>query len=128
MNIHNCILHENEYKMSEEAKNASLFTTSNGYMGIRGSLEENVTVSVQGAFIRGLIDEIPFFQSLSIENEYMRKFYVNEDAAKDVEFQESIINFADFLLIKISVDGEIFCPWEGNILEWQRTLDIENNV
>lgn len=119
---------ETKYIMSEEAKYGALFTTSNGYMGIRGSFEENATLSVQGAFVRGLIDEIPFNQPLSLENEYMRKFYVNEDAAKDVEVQEGVINFADVLLVRVIIDGEIFYPWEGKILKWERSLDMENNM
>lgn len=124
----NAKLIENEYRMVNEGKYGALFTTSNGYIGVRGSFEENATLSVQGGFIRGLIDEIPFNQPLTIENEYMRKFYVNEDAAKDAEFQEGVINFADILLIRISVDGQVFYPWEGKILEWERTLNIEDNV
>ena len=87
MHMKNAKLIENEYKMVNEGKYGALFTTSNGYIGIRGSFEENATLSVQGGFVRGLIDEIPFNQPLTIENEYMRKFYVNEDAAKDAEFQ-----------------------------------------
>ncbi|MBO5060810.1 MAG: glycoside hydrolase family 65 protein [Clostridia bacterium] len=123
----NAKITESEYIMSKEALYGALFTTSNGYMGIRGSFEENATLSVQGGFVRGLIDEIPFNQPLSIENEYMRKFYVNEDAAKDAEVQEGVINFCDILLVRISIDGETFYPWEGRILSWERTLDIENN-
>lgn len=57
----------------------------------------------------------------------MRKYYVNEDAAKEAEFQEGIINFADILLVHISVDGKIFYPWEGKVTEWNRYLDIERN-
>ena len=51
-------LKENGYDLSEEAKNATLFTTGNGYMGVRGSLEEFGSTKIQGAFIRGYIDEI----------------------------------------------------------------------
>ena len=123
----NSTIIENEYIMANESRYGSLFATSNGYMGIRGSFEENATLSVQGGFVRGLIDEIPFNQPLTIDNEYMRKYYVNEDAAKDAEFQEGVINFADILLVRISIDGEVFYPWEGKILNWKRTLDIENN-
>lgn len=123
----NYTITENEYVMANESLYGSLFATSNGYMGIRGSFEENGTLSVQGGFVRGLIDEIPFNQSLKIDNEYMRKFYVNEDAAKIASVQEGIINFADILLIRISIDGETFYPWEGKIIKWERSLDMKNN-
>lgn len=124
----NSKLIENQYDMSKETQYGAFFTTGNGYMGIRGSLEENSTSSVQGGFIRGLIDEIPFHQAITIDNEYMRKYYINEDAAKDVEFQEGVINFCDILLFRVKIDGETFYPWEGTLHDWSRVLDIENNI
>ena len=121
-------LSEDIFDMALEKKYGALFTTSNGYMGVRGSLEENATIGVQGAFVRGLIDEIPFRQDLSIDSEYMRKFYINEDAAKDAEVQEGIINFADILFFRIEVDGETFYPWDGKVHLWKRTLDMKSNL
>ena len=49
---------EQAYDMAEEALNASLFTTGNGYIGVRGSFEEYGSLRIQGAYIRGVIDEI----------------------------------------------------------------------
>lgn len=121
-------LTEYNYNMAQEAYYGTIFAQSNGYMGVRASFEENGSLGVQGAFVRGVIDEIPFNQNAKIDSEYMRKFYINEDAAKDAEFQEGVINFADILFLRIEIDGETFYPWEGNILKWSRTLDIENNI
>ena len=121
-------LTEHDYNMAQEAYYGTIFAQSNGYMGVRASFEENGSMCVQGAFVRGVIDEIPFNQNAKIDSEYMRKFYINEDAAKDAEFQEGVINFADILFVRIEVDGETFYPWEGRILKWNRTLDIDNNV
>lgn len=121
-------LTEYNYNMAQEAYYGTIFAQSNGYMGVRASFEENGSLCVQGAFVRGVIDEIPFNQNAKIDSEYMRKFYINEDAAKDAEFQEGVINFADILFLRIEIDGETFYPWEGNILKWSRTLDIENNI
>ena len=119
---------EHNYSMPREAYYGTIFAQSNGYMGVRASFEENGSLGVQGAFIRGVIDEIPFNQNAKIDSEYMRKFYINEDAAKDAEFQEGVINFADILFLRIEIDGETFYPWEGHILKWNRKLDIENNI
>lgn len=121
-------LTEHSYNMSQETYYGTIFAQSNGYMGVRASLEENGSLGVQGAFVRGVIDEIPFNQDAVIDSEYMRKFYINEDAAKDAEYQEGVINFADILFIRIEIDGETFYPWEGEILKWNRTLDVENNI
>lgn len=128
MDKKNSILTETSYDMSKEAYYGSIFAQSNGYLGVRASFEENGSMGVQGAYVRGVIDEIPFNQNVSIDSEYMRKFYINEDAAKDAEYQEGIINFADILFMRIEIDGEIFYPWDGTVLEWNRALDIENNV
>ena len=49
---------EENYKIEEESLNASLFTTGNGYIGVRGSYEEYGSIRIQGAYIRGVIDEI----------------------------------------------------------------------
>ena len=46
---------EERYDMAEEPLNAALFTTGNGYLGIRGSFEEFGSLRIQGAYIRGLI-------------------------------------------------------------------------
>ena len=119
---------ENGYDMSKESYYGTIFAQSNGYMGVRASFEENGSIGVQGAYVRGVIDEIPFNQNVNIDSEYMRKFYINEDAAKDAEFQEGIINFADILFIRAEIDSETFYPWEGELLEWNRTLDMENNT
>lgn len=119
---------EHSYIPAKECYYGTVFAQSNGYMGIRGSFEENGSLSVQGAYVRGVIDEIPFNQSVKIDSEYMRKFYINEDMAKDAEYQEGVINFADILFIRIEIGGETFYPWEGKILSWERTLDMEDNI
>lgn len=119
---------EYKYAMAREAYYGTIFAQSNGYMGVRGSFEENGSLGVQGAFVRGVIDEIPFHQDAKIDSEYMRKFYINEDAAKEAAFQEGVINFADFLFLRIEINGETFYPWEGHLIRWNRTLDIENNI
>lgn len=115
---------EQEYRIEEEALNASLFTTGNGYIGVRGSFEEYGSIRIQGAYIRGVIDEIIEVMEPFADNEYMKKYYIDEDKLKNFEYQDSVINNADFLLLRISVDGETFYPWEGKILSWERYLDM----
>ncbi len=115
---------ETSYKIEEESLNASLFTTGNGYIGVRGSFEEYSSIRIQGAYIRGVIDEIIEVMEPFADNEYMKKYYIDEDKLKHFEYQDSIINNADFLLVRISVDGETFYPWEGKILEWERYLEM----
>lgn len=117
---------ESEYDIEQEALNAALFTTGNGYIGVRGSFEEFGSLRIQGAYIRGLIDEVIEIIEPFADNEYMKKYYLNEEKLKDFEKQECVVNFADILLIRISVGGETFYPWEGEVLSWERYLDMEN--
>ncbi len=114
---------EHSYDMAEEPLNSALFTTGNGYMGIRGSFEEFGSLRIQGAYIRGVIDEIVEIVEPFCDNEYMKHYYIDETKLKHFETQESIINFADILLLRFEIAGETFYPWEGEILEWERSLD-----
>lgn len=124
----NYIISEDNYLLENEGKIASLFATGNGYMGVRGSLEEYGSLCIQGAYIRGVIDEINVFPQPLLDNEYMKKHYFHEQELRRFQNIETIINFADFLLIRISIGGETFFPWEGKILDWKRYLDIKNCV
>ena len=117
---------ETEYSLENEAKAASLLTTGNGYLGVRGSIEEYGSLCVQGAYIRGIIDEVYELPTPLLDNEYMKKHYFNEPELRRFQKQEKVVNFADFLLVRIRINGEIFFPWEGRLLFWNRTLDIAN--
>ena len=116
---------EEYYDMAQEPLNSALFTTGNGYMGIRGSFEEFGSLRIQGAFIRGLIDQITEIVEPFCDNEYMKHYYIDEVKLKHFEKQDSIINFADILLLRISIAGETFYPWEGEILSWERYIDTK---
>ena len=117
---------EESYKIEEEALNASLLTTGNGYIGVRGSYEEYGSIRIQGAYIRGVIDEIIEVIEPFADNEYMKKYYIDEDKLKHFEYQDSVINNADFLLMRVSIDGETFYPWDGTLHSWTRYLDMTN--
>ncbi len=119
---------EKNYTMADEGKNASLFCTGNGFMGVRGSLEEFGSAKVQGFFIRGIIDEIIEIVEPMPDNVYMRKHYFDEEKLKKFDRQVSCINIADFLLIRFTVGGRAFYPWEGTLLSWDRRLDAETGV
>ncbi len=117
---------EREYSLAEEALSATLFTTGNGYMGIRGSAEEYASVRIQGAFVRGFIDEIIEVCEPFADNEYMKKYYLDEDGLKHFDRQESCINLPDFLMVRIEIGGKTFFPWEGKVISWERYLDTRS--
>ncbi len=125
LKIYSDKLYEENYVMADEPLNAALFTTGNGYIGVRGSFEEFGSLRIQGAYIRGVIDEIVEIMEPFCDNEYMKKYYIDEVKLKHFEKQESVINFADILLLKFEIAGETFYPWEGEILSWERYIDTK---
>ncbi|MBQ7924149.1 MAG: glycoside hydrolase family 65 protein [Clostridia bacterium] len=116
------------YDVDKEPLLATLFTTGNGYMGVRGSFEEFGSLRIQGAFVRGYIDEITEVCEPFANNEYMKKFYLNEELLKSFEKQDSCVNMHDFLFVRVIIGGECFYPWEGKVISWERTLDASNAV
>lgn len=121
----NNVLLEDKYEIEKEPLHSALFTTGNGYIGVRGSFEEFGSLRIQGTYIRGLFDEIIEVIEPFMDNEYMRKYYFDEEKLKDFEKQDSIINIADFLLVRISIGDKVFYPWEGKIISWKRYLDTK---
>lgn len=116
---------EREYELTNEPLSATLFTTGNGYMGVRGSFEEYASLRIQGAFVRGYIDEIVEVCEPFAENEYLKKYYLDEEGLKNFERQESCVNMPDFLLVRVEIGGRTFFPWEGKVVEWERYLDTD---
>lgn len=114
---------EFSYDMADEPILATLFTTGNGYMGVRGSFEEFGSLRVQGAFVRGFIDEIIEVTEPFTDNEYMKKYYLDEEKLKTFERQDSCVNMHDFLTVRIFIGDKLFLPWEGKIIKWNRSLD-----
>ena len=119
---------ESIYDIADEPILATLFTTGNGYMGVRGSFEEFGSQRVQGAFVRGFIDEIIEVTEPFTDNEYMKKYYLDEEKLKTFEKQDSCVNMHDFLTVKITIGDKVFFPWEGKIVKWHRYLDPKTAV
>ncbi len=116
-------LSENVYDLAEDPKNSTLFGTGNGYYGVRGSLEEFGAVFIQGTYIRGLFDQIIEIPITFVDNEYMKKYYFDEQKLKEFEYEDSCINVCDFLHLRIKIGDKVFYPWEGKVVSWERYLD-----
>lgn len=119
---------ENHYVIQDEAQNASLLGIGNGYFGIRGSLEEFGDVFIQGTYIRGVFDQIVEIPQTFADNEYMKKYYFDGQKLKEFEKEDSCINICDFLTIRFYVDGKLFLPWEGIVVQWKRYINYETGA
>lgn len=106
-----------EYNEEDLFLSETLFHNANGYIGVRGSLEEGVHGSantMRGMYINGFYDIIPMKQA--------------EMLCNFVDKKETMLNVADTMTINCIVDGELFDLQSGRVLEHTRTLDMERGV
>lgn len=81
----------------------SIFALGNGYLGTRGSFEENVQSNSPATLIAGLYDRDP------------------EDVTE-------LANVANWLGIEISIDGEPINIAHSRVVEHERILDLQTGV
>ncbi len=101
----------------ENFLNETLFHNANGYIGVRGCLEEGVpngTDTMRGIYINGFYDIIPMKQA--------------EMLCNFVDKKETMLNIADTMTVNCVVDGEIFDLLTGRVIEHTRTLDMEKGI
>ena len=92
----------------------TLFHSANGYIGVRGALEEGYPASyssVRGSYINGVYDLIPMNQAEPLFGLATEK--------------QTLVNVADVQDIKLYVDGELCTPFSGKRVKGFRVLDME---
>ncbi|MCK4258228.1 MAG: glycoside hydrolase family 65 protein [Halanaerobiales bacterium] len=94
---------EEKFNPAEMGYYETIFTLGNGYLGVRGAFEENYLNRTPGNFIAGIFDQT--------------RNQVTE-----------IPNCPDWLEMEIELNGERFDLLRGNILDYQRTLDLKKSV
>ena len=95
----------------------TLFHNANGYIGVRGSVEEGVPAgwdTMRGSYINGFYDIIPMRQAESLCNL--------------VEEKETMLNIADTITLEITVEGETFTLTEGTLKSYERILDMDHGL
>lgn len=106
-----------EFDEETNSLDETLFHNANGYIGVRGSLEEGVPANwdtMRGTYINGFYDIIPMKQA--------------EMLCNFVDKKETMLNVADTMTINCVVDGEMFDLNKGRTIEHSRTLDMEKGV
>ena len=91
----------------------TLFHNANGYLGVRGCFEEGYRpgmTSIRGQYLNGFYDFVPMKQA--------EKLY------GFVEEKQTMVNVADTQGIRLWVGDQEFSPFEGTVLEAERTLDM----
>ncbi len=92
----------------------TIFSTSNGYLGIRGVFEEGIPSHDNGTFING------FYESWPIT--------YGEEAYGFAKTGQTIVNVTDSKIIKLYVDDEPFYLPTANLLKFERTLDMKSGT
>ena len=90
---------ETQLKPNQIQHRETVFTIGNGYLGTRGSFEEGSTRAVPATFIHGVYDNVPLVYT-------------------------ELANCPDWLPLIVTVDGDRFRTERGEILSYERQLDL----
>ena len=92
----------------------TLFSTANGYLGMRGVFEEGTPVGQNGTFINGFYESWPIVYA--------------EEAFGFAKTGQTIVNATDSKIIRLYVDDEPFDLPSANLLKFERVLDMQNGT
>jgi len=92
----------------------TLFSVGNGYLGMRGNVEEGRDSHTHGTFING------FHETWSIQHA--------EEAFGFARVGQTIVNAPDAKVIRLYVDDEPLLISVADLLEYDRTLDFRDGV
>lgn len=95
----------------------TLFHNANGYIGVRGTLEEGLPAgadTMRGIYMNGFYEDVPMKQAEKLTN-------VSET-------KESMINAADTQGMSFTLAGEDFRMEHGTLLHYERILDMDAGI
>ncbi len=112
-------IESNRFDIKKLQLEESLFSLGNGYLGIRGNLEEldkevmeSFSVSsVRGTYINAFYDDV--------EIPYAEKGFAYPQTS------QKMLNLTDTQTIKIFLGDELFTPFKGKIIDYHRTLYLK---
>lgn len=96
----------------------SLLALTNGFMGLRGTYEEDdpalADFAYPGMFLNGIYDYEPYHHVVSFPG-YPQRRHV-------------MLNICDWRIINLTVDGERFSMFSGKLGEYRRELDMKRGI
>ncbi|HIU76885.1 MAG TPA: glycoside hydrolase family 65 protein [Candidatus Pelethocola excrementipullorum] len=109
---------ETESSREHNYRNETIFSIGNGYLGTRGTFEENYDFGkgngMEGNFLNGFY-----------ESEPIRYGEFNYGFPKK---SQSMLNVTNAKILRIVVDHEEFHLYEGKVTEYERNLSLQNGV
>jgi alpha,alpha-trehalose phosphorylase len=103
-------LHETQLDLGVLAETESLFALSNGFIGVRGNLDEGEPHGVPGSYLNGVYELRPLPQA---EGQYGTP-----------ESSQTIVDVTNGKLIRLLVDDEPFDVRYGHLVSHDRLLDF----
>jgi trehalose/maltose hydrolase-like predicted phosphorylase len=97
------ILIEPEFDPAKLRARETVFTIGNGYLGTRGSFEEGYPAALPTTLVHGVYDDVPGVYT-------------------------ELANCPDWLSLTIVVNGERFRLDRGEILHYERRLDLQHGI
>jgi beta-phosphoglucomutase len=94
---------ETQFNLSQVNHGETVFTIGNGYLGTRGTFEEGCSLAQGATFIQGVYDNVPIVYT-------------------------ELANCPDWLPMVVSIDGDRFRLERGEILSYERQLDLQHGV
>ncbi|GAP07565.1 trehalose and maltose hydrolase [Anaerolinea thermolimosa] len=94
---------QNSWEPAHQRHSETIFTIGNGYLSTRGVFEEGYPRESRATFLHGVFDDVP------------------------IVFTE-LANIPDWLELTILLDGEHYCLNMGEVLFFERSLDLRNGL
>ncbi len=107
-------LPERELKLDLLAQSESVFTLSNGHLGLRGNLDEGEPTGLPGTYLAGFHETRPL--------PYAERGYGNPEAG------QTVIDVTDGKLLRLLVNDELLDVRYGRLHSHERVLDLRRGV
>ena len=99
---------------SDVGTTESLFAVGNGYLGMRGNLEEGRDFHTHGTYVNGFHETWPIRHA--------------EDAYGFAQVGQSVVNVPDAKVMRLYVDDEPLLLSVADLASYERTLDLADGV
>ncbi len=105
---------EKRFDASDMGATETLFSVGNGYLGLRGNVEEGHEAFAHGTFINGFHETWPIRHA--------------EEAYGFARTGQTIVNVPDAKVMRVYVDDEPLELAQAELLEYERVLDLRTGV
>ncbi len=92
----------------------TIFSTANGYLGMRGGFEEGTPAYEQGVFVNGFHETWPI--------------PYGERAHGFATTGQTIVNVPDGTIIRLYVDDKVFDLARASVIQYERALDLRSGT